>query len=170
MAPAELLGVGEAELGWLLAAAFAAMLIVVVVARAVRRRYRSWKHTSRAKGAVRSEKAAAALLEEAGYIVVDSQIAATWQITIDDTPHPIELRADHLVERDGRRFIAEVKTGAEAPKITNAATRRQLLEYRCAYDVDGIILVDMQRLEIRHVEFGPGAAESLNRAEDRPRS
>ncbi|MFW6057241.1 MAG: hypothetical protein ACOC9W_00155 [Persicimonas sp.] len=141
------------DLGWVLSAVFAAILILLVIARAARRSYRSWRATSRSKGAVRSEKAAATLLERHGFTVLDSQVAATWTVRIDGEPHDIEIRADHLVESAGRRYIAEVKTGAQAPQITNSATRRQLLEYRCAYEVDGILLVDMQRLEIRVVEF-----------------
>ncbi len=141
------------QLGWVFSAVFAAILILLVIARAVRRSYRSWRATSRSKGAARSEKAAAALLERHGFAVLDSQVAATWTVRIDDEPHDIEIRADHLVESAGRRYIAEVKTGAQAPNITNSATRRQLLEYRCAYEVDGILLVDMQSLEIRVVEF-----------------
>ena len=33
--------------------------------------------------------------------------------------------------------VAEVKTGRLAPRIDTPATRRQLLEYRLAFDVDG---------------------------------
>ncbi|QDG54788.1 hypothetical protein FIV42_29795 [Persicimonas caeni] len=150
---AELIGISEAHLGWLLSAAFAAILILIVIARAVRRSFRSWRAQRRGKAASRSEKAAAQLLEREGYRVLDSQVRAYWTVTIDGEPHDIEIRADHLVESAGRRYIAEVKMGAEAPQITTAATRRQLLEYRCAYDVDGILLVDMQKLVIRLVEF-----------------
>ncbi len=163
---AELLGVSVADLGWLLSAAFAAILMLLVIARAVRRSFRSWRAKSRGKAAVRSEKAAAQLLEREGYVVIDSQVRTFWQVTIDGEPHEIEIRADHLVESAGRRYIAEVKMGAEAPQITTAATRRQLLEYRCAYDVDGILLVDMQSLEIRVVEFDlMGASASSSRVE-----
>jgi membrane protein implicated in regulation of membrane protease activity len=150
---AELIGVSEAHLGWLLSAAFAAILILIVIARAVRRSFRSWRAQRRGKAASRSEKAAAQLLEREGYRVLESQVRAYWTVKIDGEPHDIEIRADHLVESAGRRYIAEVKMGAEAPQITTAATRRQLLEYRCAYDVDGILLVDMQKLVIRLVEF-----------------
>lgn len=153
---ADLIGISEAHLGWLLSAAFAAILILIVIARAVRRSFRSWRAQRRGKAASRSEKAAAQLLEREGYRVLESQVRAYWTVKIDGRPHDIEIRADHLVESAGRRYIAEVKMGAEAPQITTAATRRQLLEYRCAYDVDGILLVDMQKLEIRVVEFGLG--------------
>ncbi len=148
-----LLHLVPAKMGWLLSAVFAAVLILLVIARVVRRAFRSWRAQRRGKAASRSEKAAAGLLERHGFRVVDSQVRATWQVMIDGEPHPIEIRADHLVESAGKRYIAEVKMGSEAPQITTAATRRQLLEYRCAYEVDGILLVDMQRLEIRVVEF-----------------
>ena len=67
--------------------------------------------------------------------------------------HPIVVRADLLVSRGARRFVAEVKTGARAPRIETAATRRQLLEYAVAYDVDGVLLVDMEEHTISEVEF-----------------
>jgi hypothetical protein len=51
------------------------------------------------------------------------------------------------------RYIAEVKTGRAAVRLDTAATRRQLLEYRVAFDVDGVLLVDAEAGEIRLVEF-----------------
>ena len=68
----------------------------------------------------------------------------------------IALRADLLVERGGRRYVAEVKTGEAAPSLATAATRRQLLEYLIAYRVDGVLLVDAERGSVHEVEF-PGA-------------
>ena len=89
---------------------------------------RSWVHRRRARGAVRGEKAAAQLLEREGYAVVDSQVALEWDIEVDGQTETISLRADHLVERGSRRYIAEVKTGHQAPSIANAAPRRQVRE------------------------------------------
>ena len=50
--------------------------------------------------------------------------------------------------------MAEVKTGISAPLLTNAATRRQLLEYCVAYQVDSVLLVDVDAQAIREVTFG----------------
>jgi hypothetical protein len=54
-----------------------------------------------------------------------------------------------------------------APKIETAATRRQLLEYRVAFDVDGALLVDADRGRVSTVTFprleervSPGAPPS----------
>ncbi len=60
-----------------------------------------------------------------------------------------------LVERDGQHFIAEVKTGASAPDLSNAATRRQLLEYALAYNSPVILLVDVERDRVLEVSFPP---------------
>ena len=62
-------------------------------------------------------------------------------------------RADLLVERDGRLYVADVKSGALATDPTLPATRRQLLEYLLAYEVDGALLVDMEARQIREVVF-----------------
>jgi hypothetical protein len=37
--------------------------------------------------------------------------------------------------------------------LSSAATRRQLLEYRLAFDVDGVLLVDVETGEVSEVEF-----------------
>jgi hypothetical protein len=80
-------------------------------------------------------------------------VALTGWITCDGIDHAVELRADLIVEKGGARFVAEAKTGAAAPRLTTAATRRQLLEYLIAYQVDGVLLVDAEAEEIHCVEF-----------------
>jgi hypothetical protein len=39
------------------------------------------------------------------------------------------------------------------PNLLQGATRRQLLEYRAAFNVDGILLVDADRETVAQVEF-----------------
>jgi hypothetical protein len=63
------------------------------------------------------------------------------------------VRADFVVRRLGRRFVAEVKSGALAPDPCHPPTRRQLLEYCLAFGSSGLLLVDMGREAIRIVEF-----------------
>lgn len=78
---------------------------------------------------------------------------------VDGEPLAVELHADYLVEGqpgdDGRceRLVAEVKTGDQAPLLTTAATRRQLLEYRVAWRADGVLLVCPERGQIHRVDF-----------------
>lgn len=128
-------------------------LAVVLVVLVVRRWAASWRARRRGARAVAGEGAAREMLEEAGYAVVAAQARIDWEILVDGEPFVVELRADYLVERDGETLVAEVKTGAAAPSLATAATRRQLLEYRVAFGVDGILLVVPERGTIQRVEF-----------------
>lgn len=112
-----------------------------------------WRALRRLRRGARAERLAAHLLSRAGYRVLDAQLEHEWAVHCDGEPITIALRADYLVERDSRRFIAEVKSGRSAPRIEHADTRRQLLEYDIAYDVDGVLLVDMEARSIRRIEF-----------------
>ncbi len=123
----------------------------------LRRRARSARARSRGARAVWGEARAVELLADAGYLVVDAQVRRRWSLTVDDEDFAVDLRADYLAEKEGALFVAEVKTGSAAPQLSTAATRRQLLEYRMAFDVDGVLLVDAEAGRVRRVEF-PGLA------------
>jgi hypothetical protein len=135
-----------------LAALAIALVLLYLVAR-----WRSWRASlvARQRGAraVQGERDAERLLARLGYAIVDRQVGLDWAIACDGEDHLVELRADLLVERDGRRYVAEVKTGLSAPLLTNAATRRQLLEYCVAYQVDSVLLVDVEEGSVREVSF-----------------
>ena len=128
-------------------------LIALVLARLLRRWRGSWRAKRRAARAGAGEEAAAALLRRAGFRIVASQARTWWAPLVDGEPHEIELRADYLVEARGELLVAEVKTGGEAPRITTAATRRQLLEYHVAFAADGVLLVCPERGSIHRIEF-----------------
>jgi hypothetical protein len=112
----------------------------------------------RAVRAIAGERDAQELLASAGYEVLARQVEGSWTIRANGEPKTFGLRADYLVARDRRRFIAEVKTGRLAPSLAHAGTRRQLLEYGAAFDVDGVLLVDADRGTITHVEIDAFAA------------
>lgn len=107
---------------------------------------------ARAAGAD-GEARAEPLLRELGYAIVARQAPTTYELSVDGEPCAVALRADFLVERDGRRFVAEVKTGRAAPRVETPATRRQLLEYRVAFDVDGVLLVDVDAGRVHALGF-----------------
>lgn len=109
----------------------------------------------RQRRAEQAEVDAAGVLRAHGYHIISGQAEHHWSVGMNGSPHEIELRADYLVSRRGRRYVAEVKSGHAAPSIDTSATRRQLLEYLVAYPVDGVLLVDMQDVEIYEVDFGP---------------
>jgi hypothetical protein len=103
--------------------------------------------------ATAGEQQAVALLETFGYELLGAQVATTYELLLDGAPHHVRLRADYVVARDGLAYVAEVKTGELAPRIDTIATRRQLLEYRIAFDVAGVLLVDVEAALVREVLF-----------------
>jgi hypothetical protein len=143
------------KLGWLAAAVLAAAWAGELTARAWSRARRRRRH----RRALRAERDAERLLVTRGYRIEERQATTAWTVRCDDTPVAVELRADLIVARGGRRFVAEVKTGLVAPRVESANTRRQLLEYAAAYDVDGVLLVDMETEAIQRVAFGLARAE-----------
>tara|TARA_R110002096_G_scaffold171490_9_gene344676 strand:- start:7441 stop:7995 length:555 start_codon:yes stop_codon:yes gene_type:complete len=155
------------EIDWrLLAALFGTALLVVLV---LARKWGEWRRSVRAKRrgarAVRGEEAAEALLQNAGYEILERQLGLTWEIECDGEPVEFLLRADLLVHRDGQDYIAEVKTGELAPSLTNASTRRQMLEYSIAFDSPVILLVDVERGQILEVYFPqPNESSQLNKS------
>jgi hypothetical protein len=103
--------------------------------------------------AQRGEREAETLLADAGFRVIGRQVPATMMLVVDGRPLETVVRADLLAMRGGQRYVAEVKTGRVAPRIESASTRRQLLEYRLAYDVDGVLLVDAELGTVREITF-----------------
>ncbi len=110
---------------------------------------------NRARGRVAAvgEQGAEQLLVSQGYTIEDRQVTLRWTIEVDGEPVEVSSRVDLLVRCWGQRFVAEVKTGAHAPDPRRPATRRQLMEYLHAFDVDGVLLVDMESKAVRTVAF-----------------
>lgn len=142
--------------------ALAIVLGVVWIFFILTRKWGAWRRSRRARvrgaRAVQGESDAEDLLIARGYQIVERQLRRTWTLLCDGEATHFELRADLLVERGGQYFIAEVKTGAKAPELSNAATRRQLLEYALAYNSPVILLVDVERNRVLEVSFPPTAS------------
>jgi hypothetical protein len=137
----------------LIAVALLALLIGWSLARSTARwraRVRGRAHNLRGQ---RGEDAAEALLSRHGYVTISRQARATYLVQLDDRPVNVELHADFVVERAGRRLVAEVKTGQHAPRFEHAETRRQLLEYQLGFGVDSVLLIEVERDRLREVRF-----------------
>ncbi|MCU0674560.1 MAG: hypothetical protein MUE69_17435 [Myxococcota bacterium] len=144
-----------------------ALLVVAAVALAQTTRL-TWARASGRRLAARArrlgaegERRAEELLRAAGYRVIERQVHAIYAIHVDGAPSEAHVRADFLVERRGRRFVADAKRGPEASRATFPATRRQLLEYRHAYAVDGVLLVDAERGRVHAIEVMAAHASSI---------
>jgi len=139
---------------WLLPAMGGGLLLVGVLLGAAAVRWRSRRRIARHRRQGRDgEERALRLLDRAGYRVLDTQVAAEGRVRVDGTAVTYRVRADAIVKRRFRRYVAEFKGGNESAAITNRATRRQLLEYALLFDVAGILLVDAARGRIHRVEF-----------------
>lgn len=142
----------EAPWLWLAAAAIAALGVQSLRLWWVRARPRRRLRAAAVRGAAGEERAAS-LLERHGYAIEQRQSSQAWSVLVDGEELPVTVRADYLVTRRGRRYVAEVKTGEAAPRADHPPTRRQLLEYRHAFDVDGILLVQAEAGRIQEVAF-----------------
>jgi len=72
---------------------------------------------------------------------------------VDGEPETYELIADFIVSRGKETALVEVKTGDRAPDPTHIATRRQLLDYLHAFEVDAIYLFDAEANKLMRIEF-----------------
>lgn len=137
--------------------ALAALLGAVVVggwlSGVLRRTLLAHRARQRMRRAIAGEDRTEALLARAGYVLLARQPRLTFPLLLDGDPRTVELRADWLVARGGRRFVADTKTGRRAPSLEHAPTRRQLLEYRVAYDVEGVLLIDAETDTIHEIVF-----------------
>ena len=138
---------------WILVVLLAIVLVVALWGwwRAATRLSRASRRRQRV--ARRGETAAERLLERLGFVILDRQLTRNWQLEVDGTSETVSSRVDLLVERDGSVFVADVKTGRQAPDPRRPATRRQLLEYLLAFEADGALVVDMEGQDVRTVSF-----------------
>ncbi|MBI5481065.1 MAG: hypothetical protein HY906_19565 [Deltaproteobacteria bacterium] len=131
--------------------ALAALLLWALLA-ALGRALRRHRGLARQRHGHAGERRGAALLQDAGWRVLDSHPPAALAVEVDGEPFAQPLEADYLCERDGRTLPAEVKTG-QAADLGARATRRQLLEYAVAYRSGATLLVDADAGTVAEVRF-----------------
>ena len=134
-----------------------AAVLVFAAYELARARVRRWLVARRMRAqsgrALGAEAWARRLLERKGYRILGAQVTTAYELLVDGRPLSIVVRADYVVERERKRFVAEVKSGELAPSLETSATRRQLLEYAVAFPVDGVLLVDAEAGLVHEVEF-----------------
>lgn len=118
--------------------------------RRLRDSWRARAHNVRGR---RAEQAAVKLLASRGFKVLAQQDRKQYLVKQDEAEVPVELIIDFIVEQNGERFAAEVKSGGAALGIERSDTRRQLLEYQLALGCKRVLLVDPERDAITTLEF-----------------
>lgn len=125
------------------------------------------KSKARNERAQKGEQRAVALLQRRGYRVIERQVQLTYPVVVNGKEWPITVRADYLARKKGRTFVVEVKTGSLASSLQHGPTRRQLLEYRVAFSVDGVLLACPESHTLTEIGFpalSPAAARSTTAA------
>ena len=127
-------------------------------------RFAAWRgerHAARSRRVgERGERRALRLLRREGYRVLEHQPKGVTRALIDGELRGFPVRADALVRRRRRVYVAEFKGAERSARVENRFTRRQLLEYTLAFEADGVLLVDAARGRVVTVQFlGPGALE-----------
>ncbi len=115
--------------------------------------HRDHQNKKRFKRGAQGEVEAENFLKKSGFTIISDQIPTHPKIYIDGEWHTYVIKADFLVEKNGKRAIVEVKTGKTAPSPTYSATRRQLLEYTCSYNVDTVYLYDADSKDLMEIRF-----------------
>lgn len=109
------------------------------------------KLKKRFKEAQKQEKGAKEILINNGYKVLDYQYEIVYKIYKDGEEIKIRITPDYIVKKNGKKYIAEVKTGMST-NIKNRHTRRQLMEYFYSGGMS-TLLVDMDKKEIMEIKF-----------------
>ncbi|MGI6485757.1 MAG: hypothetical protein ACOX15_05450 [Tepidanaerobacteraceae bacterium] len=115
--------------------------------------FRTIKAKNRIRKAKRSEKKAIKLLESRGFEIVDIQKENSYKLYVDGKPYEACVKADIIARKGSKYYVAEVKSGEKATSPRYPETRRQLLEYFLVYKPDGLILVDMEKKNLRKIEY-----------------
>ena len=102
--------------------------------------------------AKKGERSSIKLLEANGYKILDEQIKLNGYFFIDNKLNKFDLRPDLLVEKNGIKYIAEIKTG-EVANPNNRYTRRQMHEYSYYSNKDDVLLVDPTNKSIKKLTF-----------------
>jgi len=105
------------------------------------------------KRGIKKEEEAKKFLIKNGYKIVSHNQNFSYYIKEDDSKIKITIETDYIVYKNNKKYIVEVKSGSESPKITNRNTRRQILEYYSFIDNDGILLLNMENKRIAEIKF-----------------
>jgi hypothetical protein len=133
---------------YLLAAAVGAVLF-----HFLSRQLRKYVIGKRLRHGRNAEEKAFRIIEAHGFKVVNYQPARDYFMHIDHKKEEVRLKPDFIIEKSGKRYICEVKTGDMATDPSQTSTRRQLLEYFVMIPCDGMYLLDADREQLIRVAF-----------------
>jgi Holliday junction resolvase-like predicted endonuclease len=128
-------------------------LILLLVLKLIPVYYKKIKSRRRLNRGLVKEKEAYKVLKKLGFKIIGNNVKYNYPLQVDMDTVNVGLEIDYLVERKGKTFIIEVKTGESANKITNSSTRRQILEYSLFIKNNGIYLLDMETEKLQEIVY-----------------
>ncbi len=99
------------------------------------------------------ENLAKKFLENHGYKIMSHNEEFSYYLTENSEKKKITIETDYIVYKNNKKYIVEVKSGIDSPKITNRNTRRQILEYYMFIKNDGVLLLNMETEQISEIIF-----------------
>ncbi|MCK5824429.1 MAG: hypothetical protein KAG96_03385 [Ichthyobacteriaceae bacterium] len=92
-------------------------------------------------------------LESKGYKIISEQEIHYHKYSVNGKEYKSKLILDYVVEKSGKKYIVEVKSGQSAVSLHDKNSRRQLLEYDFVIENDGVFLLDMESKNMQKVNF-----------------
>lgn len=96
---------------------------------------------------------AKSFIESKGFRILNEQAPFNHNYKVNGESRSSKLIVDYIAEKNGKKYIIEVKSGKSAISITDKNSRRQLLEYDFVIENDGVVLLDMENRNMQVVKF-----------------
>ncbi|NLK62610.1 MAG: hypothetical protein GX287_04070 [Fusobacteria bacterium] len=130
------------------------ILVIYILIIFIKSEISKFKVKRNLKKGLLGEIKAANFLQKKGYKIISYQKEVRYNYNANGEEIEVRVRPDYIVKKNGKKYIAEVKTGEFVSDFKkNSQTRRQLLEYDFAMDNYGTLLIDMEKDKIIKIEF-----------------
>jgi len=129
------------------------IILTAIISLTLQAKFKNKKTRKKSEKGIQLENEAANFLKKKGYKILSHHKNLFYSLKENNKEIKIQIETDYTVSKNGRDFLVEVKSGENTSTIKYANTRRQLLEYYCASNYEGYLLVDMHNKTITEIEF-----------------
>ena len=129
------------------------ILLVITLKYKIEQFNKKRKQKKRFSRGVILENRARGFLRDKGYSIVSEQEICYHRYKVNGKNFESKIILDYVVQKNGKKYIVEVKSGKSAISVKDKNSRRQLLEYDFVIENDGIFLLDMENRVMNLVKF-----------------
>ena len=129
------------------------ILLVIALKYKIEQFNKKRKQKKRFSRGVMLENRARGFLRDKGYSIVSEQEICYHRYKVNGKNFESKIILDYVVQKNGKKYIVEVKSGKSAISVKDKNSRRQLLEYDFVIENDGIFLLDMENRVMNLVKF-----------------